>query len=130
MKFLALCCLSCWMIGIACAAEPAVQVTLLMTKPLVGFEGREAAMITVEIPPKAESPPHRHNANALVYVLEGSVIMQVKGGEAVSLHAGQTFYESPADVHLVARNLSSTRPAKLLVVLVKAIGEPISVPAS
>jgi quercetin dioxygenase-like cupin family protein len=129
MRSFALCFLSCLMISPAFAAELAVRVTPLMTKPLVGFEGQEAAMITVEIPPGAESPPHRHNANTFVYVLEGSVVMQVKGGKAVTLRAGQTFYESPTDVHEVSRNPSSTTPAKLLVVFVKPVGTPLTVAA-
>ncbi|HEY8539319.1 MAG TPA: cupin domain-containing protein [Steroidobacteraceae bacterium] len=128
MRLLGLFILS-WLIGgIAFAAEPAVKVTPLMTKPLVGIEGQETAMITVEIPPGGDSPPHRHNANTFVYVLEGSVVMQVQGGKAVMLRAGQTFYESPTDVHLVSRNPSSTAPAKLLVVFVKPVGTPLSVP--
>jgi quercetin dioxygenase-like cupin family protein len=113
----------------ALAAEPATKVTPLLTKPLVGVQGQEATMITVELPPGADSPPHRHNASTFVYVLEGSVVMQVQGGEPVTLRAGETFYESPNDVHTVSRNASRTEPAKLLVVLVKAIGAPITVPA-
>lgn len=111
------------------AAEPATKVTPLLTKPLVGVQGQEATMITVELPPGADSPPHRHNASTFVYVLEGSVVMQVQGGEPVTLRPGETFYESPSDVHTVSRNASRTEPAKLLVVLVKAIGAPITVPA-
>ena len=113
----------------AWAAEPAAQVATLMTKPLAGFEGQEATMITVNLPPGADSPPHRHDANTFVYVLEGSVVMQVQGGEQVTLRAGETFYEAPTDIHTVSRNASKTAPAKLLVVLVKAVGAPITVPA-
>jgi quercetin dioxygenase-like cupin family protein len=112
------------------AAEPAVKVATLMTKPLAGIEGKEATMITVELPPGADSPPHRHNANTLVYVLEGTVVMQVKGGEQVTLRAGDTFYESPTDVHTVSRNPSRSAPARLLVVFVKPVGAPTTVPAS
>jgi len=111
------------------AADSAAKVTSLMTKPLAGIAGQEGAMITVELPPGADSPPHRHNANTFVYVLEGTVVMQVQGGEQVTLRAGQTFYESPTDIHTVARNASATSPAKLLVVFVKPIGAPITVPA-
>jgi quercetin dioxygenase-like cupin family protein len=112
------------------AAEPSTRVAMLMTKPLIGIEGQEATMITVDLPPGADSPAHRHNASTFVYVLEGSVVMQVRGGEETTLHAGQTFYESPTDIHTVSRNASKTRPAKLLVVLVKAVGAPITMPAS
>jgi quercetin dioxygenase-like cupin family protein len=112
------------------AAEPAVRVATLMTKPLIGIEGQEATMVTVELPPGADSPPHRHNANTLVYVLEGTVVMQVKGGEQVTLRAGDTFYESPTDVHTVSRNPSQSVPAKLLVVFVKPVGAPTTVSAS
>src|SRR5262249_34394278 len=91
----------------------------LMTKPLPEFPGKEALMITVEYPPGAVDPIHRHNAHAFVYVLEGSIIMQVKGGKEVTLTPGQTFYEAPNDVHVVGKNASSTKPAKFLVVFVK-----------
>jgi len=86
-------------------------------------------MLTVEYPPGASSAEHRHNAHTFVYVLEGSVIMQVKGGDPVTLGPGQTFYESPDDVHTVSRNASTTKPAKFLVLFVKEKGAPASVPA-
>ena len=110
------------------AAPPATKATPLMTRPLAGLPGKEAVMLTVEFAPGADSPPHRHNANTLVYVLEGSVIMQVAGGPLTTLRAGDTFYESPSDVHAVARNASTTEPARLLVVFVKDEGAPASMP--
>ena len=97
----------------------------LMTKPLPEFPGKQALMITVEYPPGAVDPIHRHNAHAFVYVLEGSIIMQVKGGKEVTLKPGQTFYEGPNDVHVVGKNASSTQPAKFLVVFVKNAGAPV-----
>jgi len=86
-------------------------------------------MLTVEYAPGGADPVHRHNANAFVYVLEGSVVMQVKGGEPVTLLPGQTFFEGPDDVHVVGRNASSTKPAKFLVFLLKDVGSPAVVPA-
>ena len=86
-------------------------------------------MLIVEYAPGAEDPVHRHNANAFVYVLEGSVVMQVKGGEQVTLQPGQTFYEGPNDIHVVGRNASKTEPAKFLVVFIKNKGAPILTPA-
>ncbi len=85
-------------------------------------------MMTVEHAPGGSDPVHRHNAHAFVYVLEGSVVMQVKGGKQVTLTPGQTFYEGPADVHVVGRNASNTKPAKFLVFLVKDKGAPALVP--
>ena len=85
-------------------------------------------MITVEFPPGGLDPIHRHNAHGFIYVLEGSVVMQVKGGTEVTLTPGQTFYEGPDDVHVVGRNASTTRPAKFLVILVKDQGAPTLVP--
>jgi quercetin dioxygenase-like cupin family protein len=108
-------------------AQQAV-VTPLMTKELADIPGKEAQMITVEYPPGSSDPVHRHNAHAFVYVLEGSVVMQVKGGEQVTLTPGQTFYEGPDDVHVVGRNASNTKPAKFLVLLVKNKGAPVLVP--
>ena len=107
------------------AQEP--KVTQLMSKDLAEFPGKEALMITVEYPPGGSDPVHRHNAHAFVYVLEGSVVMQVKGGKEVTLTPGQTFYEGPDDVHVVGRNASRTKPAKFLVFLVKDKGAPVLV---
>jgi quercetin dioxygenase-like cupin family protein len=112
----------------ALAAEDA-KVTPLITKDLAGVEGKEVKMLTVEYAPGASSAPHKHNAQTFVYVLEGSVVMQVKGGKEVTLGPGQTFYESPEDIHTVSRNASSTQPAKFLVFFVKEKGAPATVPA-
>jgi quercetin dioxygenase-like cupin family protein len=109
-------------------AQEAV-VTPLMTKDLGDMPGKEALMIRVEYPPGSSDAAHRHNAQAFVYVLEGSVVMQVKGGKQVTLTPGQTFYEGPTDVHVVGRNASKTKPAKFLVLLVKNKGAPVLVPA-
>lgn len=109
------------------AAQDA-KVTQLMTKDLPDIPGKEALMITVEYQPGGADPVHRHNANAFVYVLEGSVIMQVKGQKPDTLTAGQTFYEGPDDIHVVGRSASKTKPAKLLVVLVKKKGAPALIP--
>jgi len=104
------------------------EVTPLMSKDLPDFPGKEVVMITVEYPPGGSDPIHRHNAHGFLYVLEGSVVMQVKGGQEATLTPGQTFYEGPDDVHTVGRNASTTRPAKMVVILVKDKGAPILVP--
>lgn len=104
------------------------KVTQLMTKELADIPGKEALMLTVVYPPGGADPVHRHNAHGFIYVLEGSVVMQVKGGKPVTLTAGQTFYEGPDDIHVVGRSASSTKPAKLLVLLVKNKGAPVLVP--
>jgi quercetin dioxygenase-like cupin family protein len=110
-------------------AAKKVMVTRLMSKDLPDLPGKEGLMITVEYPPGWSDPIHRHYADAFVYVLEGSIVMQVRGGEKVTLIPGQTFYEGPEDVHIVGRNASNTKPAKFLVLLVKKQGAPIEVPA-
>jgi quercetin dioxygenase-like cupin family protein len=104
------------------------KVTSPMSKDLTEIPGKEVLMITVEYAPGGVDPIHRHNAHAFVYVLEGSIVMQVKGGKEVTLTPGQTFYEGPDDVHVVGRNASSTKPAKFLVFLVKDKGAPVLVP--
>ena len=106
------------------------KVTPLFSKDLADFPGKEGLMITVEYPPGSSDPIHRHNAHAFVYVLEGSIVMQVKGGKEVTLTPGQTFYEGPDDVHIVGRNASQTKPAKFVVFLVKGKGAPVLVPVS
>jgi len=105
-----------------------LDITTLMSRDVTDFPGKEVSMITVEYPPGWSDPVHRHYAQSFVYVLEGSVVMQLEGGKEVTLTPGQTFYEGPADVHVVGRNASKTSPAKMLVVLVKAKGSPILVP--
>jgi quercetin dioxygenase-like cupin family protein len=105
------------------------KVTELLSKDLTNLPGKEGLMITVDCPLGCSDPIHRHNAHAFVYVLEGSVVMQVRGGKQVTLTPGQSFYEGPDDVHVVGRNASDTKPAKFLVFLVKDKGAPILVPA-
>ena len=109
-------------------APKEAKVTPLFSKDLADFPGKEGLMITVEYPPGSTDPIHRHNAHGFIYVLEGSVVMQVKGGKETTLTPGQTFYEGPDDVHVVGRNASSTKPAKFLVLLVKDKGAPVLVP--
>jgi quercetin dioxygenase-like cupin family protein len=106
------------------------KVTSLLSKDLTNFPGKEGLMITVEYPPGSSDPIHRHNAYAFVYVLEGSIVMQVRGGKEVTLTPGQTFYEGPSDVHVVGRNASQTKPAKFVVFLVKDKDAPVLVPAN
>ena len=106
----------------AAYAADTVTVMPLMGQELAGIAGKEAAMLTVDLSPGAESPAHRHNAHVFVYVLEGSIIMQVKGKPPVTLQPGGTFYESPDDVHTVGSNASKTAPAKFLAVFVKDKG--------
>ncbi len=105
------------------------KVTPLLSKDLMDFPGKEGLMITVEYRPGGSDPIHRHNAHAFVYVLEGSIVMQVRGGKEVTLTPGQTFYEGLSDVHVVGRNASQTKPAKFVVFLVKDKGAPVLVPA-
>jgi quercetin dioxygenase-like cupin family protein len=120
--------LACLMSSTMLAEE--AKVTELVSKDLTNLPGKEGLMITVVYPPGSTDPIHRHNAHAFVYVLEGSIVMQVKGGKEVTLIPGQTFYEGPDDVHVVGRNASKTKPAKFVVFLVKDKGAPVVVPAN
>jgi quercetin dioxygenase-like cupin family protein len=105
------------------------KVTQLMSKDLTNLPNKEGLMLSVAYEPGGSDSIHRHNAHAFVYVLEGSVVMQVRGGKEVTLTPGQTFYEGPDDVHLVSRNASKSQPAKFIVFLVKDKGAPVLVPA-
>jgi len=107
----------------------AENVTPLLAKDLIGLAGKQGMMLTVKYEPGASSTKHRHDAHVFVYVLEGSVIMQVEGGKAVTLGPGETFYESPKDVHSVSKNASATKPAKFLVFIVKDKDKPPVLPA-
>src|SRR5690348_16317605 len=118
--------LVCFLSGTLMAQE--AKVTELMSKDLPEYPGKEGLMILVEYPPGSSDPVHRHNADAFLYVLEGSVVMQVKGGKEVTLTPGQTFYEGPNDIHIVGRNASSNKPAKFLVFLVKDKDAPVLIP--
>ena len=121
-----------WMLALVLVPERAAaqqaEVTPLMSQDLPELPGKEVTMITVVYPPGSHDPIHRHNAHAFVYVLEGTIVMQVKGGKQVTLTPGQTFYEGPDDVHVVGRNASSTKPATFVVLLVKDKGAPVLVP--
>ena len=114
------------MTGAVTAQGP--KVTPLMSKDLTDIPGKEVVMITVEYAPGGSDPIHRHDAQAFVYMLEGSVVMELNGGKQVTLKPGETFYEGPNDVHTVGRTASKTQPAKFLVFLVKDKGAPILTP--
>ena len=105
------------------------KVTELLSKDLTNIPGKEGLMVIVEYPPGSSDPIHRHNAHGFIYVLEGSIVMQVRGGKEMTLAPGQTFYEGPDDVHVVGRNASKTKPAKFVVFFVKEKGAPVLVPA-
>ena len=105
------------------------KVAPLMSKDLAECAGKEGVMITVEYPPGHSDEIHRHNAYVFVYVLEGSVVMQVRAGKEVTLTPGQAFYEGPDDVHVLGRNTSKTNPAKFVAFFVKNKGAAITVPA-
>jgi len=111
------------------AAAPPTKVTPLISKDLQGIPGKEGTMLLVEYPPGGSDPVHRHNASVFVYVLEGSVVMQVRGGKEVTLTEGQTFFEGPDDVHMVGRNASDTQPAKFIAFFVKDKGAQAVMPA-
>lgn len=106
------------------------KVTPLMSKDLTQLPGKEVLLIKAEYPPGGSDPIHRHNAQTFVYVLEGSIVLQVKDGKEVTLTPGETFYEAPDDVHLVSRNASGAKPAKFIVFLVKDKGAPVLIPVT
>ena len=110
-------------------AAPPADVKEIMSKPLTDLPGKEGLMLAVTYPPGAADEIHRHNAHAFVYVLEGSIVMQLRGAEPVTVNAGETFYEGPNDVHIVGRSASDTKPARFVVFLVKNQGVPALVPA-
>jgi quercetin dioxygenase-like cupin family protein len=114
------------MTGAVTAQGP--KVTPLMSKDLTDIPGKEVVMITVEYAPGGSDPIHRHDAQAFVYMLEGSVVMELNGGKQVTLKPGETFYEGPDDIHTVGRNASSTKPAKFLALFIKNKGAPILTP--
>ena len=117
-------------VGAVCAdAADSAVVKPLMQKPIPEFPGKEVLVLTVEYPPGSVDPVHRHNAHGFIYVLEGSIVMQVRGGKEVTLTPGQTFYEGPDDVHTVGRNASATKPARFLVFFLKNQGAEVLVPA-
>ena len=119
-----------WLAVASATEPPSAKVTPLMLKELADFPGKEALMLSVVYPPGSMDHAHRHEAHAFVYVLEGSIVMQIEGGKPVTLTAGQTFYEGPNDVHLIGRNASETMPAKFVVVLIKNKGADAVLPVN
>src|SRR5262247_4242694 len=113
---------------LAAVPAAAVDVKDLFAIDLPDYPGKEGRLIEVSYPPGGGDIVHRHDAHAFVYVLEGEIVMQLKGQSAVRLKAGQTFYEGPTDVHVVGRNASDTEPARFIVVLLKEKGAPILTP--
>ena len=120
-------CLAALLMLVAVPGE-AADVKELFAIDLADYPSKEGRMIEVSHPPGAQDVAHRHDAHAFVYVLEGQIVMQLKGKPAVTLKAGQTFYEGPTDVHVVGRNASNTEPARFIVVLLKGKGAPIVTP--
>ena len=116
--------------GPASAQTAGQKVNPLMSQDLAGLAGKEGVMLTVEYEPGGSSAPHRHNAHVFVYVLEGSIVMQANGGNPVTLTTGQTFYESPADIHAVSKNASDSQRAKFVVFVLKDKGSAIVLPAN
>ncbi len=119
----------CTLAGQFAPAAPPAEVKELMSKPFPDIPGKEGLVLRVTYPPGGADEIHRHDAYAFVYVLEGSVVMQVRGAQPLTLKAGETFYEGPNDVHLVSRNASDSKPAKFVVFLLKKQGAPVSLPA-
>ena len=113
---------------LAAVSAKAADVKELFAIDLADYPGKEGRVIEVSYPPGAQDVVHRHDAHAFVYVIEGQIIMQLKGKPAVTLKAGQTFYEGPTDVHVVGRNASNTEPARFVVVLLKGKGAPLFTP--
>jgi|TARA_B110000263_G_C15122506_1_gene425020 quercetin dioxygenase-like cupin family protein len=128
MKYLFCMCLLLMLSGLNPFASPAEAQVLNLPLPALP-DNQEVLVLEVNLTPGQESAPHRHNAHVYVYVLEGQVNMQVKGGEIVTLSPGEMFYETPDDIHVVSQNASSTEPARFLVHIIKTIGAPVSTPA-
>lgn len=129
MKFAKLVLCLAW-IAPNCQLAQQAKVAEVMSKDLTDLPGKEGLMITVTYPPGSSDPVHRHNAHGFIYVLEGSIVMQVRGGKEVTLKPGESFYEGPNDVHVIGRNASRTRPAKFVVFLVKDKDAPVVIPAN
>lgn len=121
-----LACLSCLVSVPLIAQEP--TVTPVMSKELADIPGKEVVVVRVDYAPGGADIVHQHNADAIVYVLEGTVVEQVKGGKPDTLTAGETFFEGPEDIHIVGKNASDTKPASILAILVKKKGAPALVP--
>ena len=113
---------------LAAVPAEAADVKELFAIDLADYPGKEGRMIEVSYPPGTRDVVHRHDAHAFVYVLEGQIVMQLQGQPAVTLKAGQTFYEGPTDVHVVGRNASDSAPARFIVVLLKDKGAPVLTP--
>ncbi len=116
-------------LSVACLAHgpDSEKVTVISSHPIVaGLD--EALVVTVELAPGMTAKPHRHNAQVFVYMLEGEVVMQLNNGEKTTLKPGNSFYESPDDLHTLTQNVSNSKSAKFLVFLLKKKGVPPVLP--
>jgi quercetin dioxygenase-like cupin family protein len=109
-------------------AAPQSSRKVLMTKDLADFPGKEALVYLIDYPPGTNNLPHRHDAHVFLHILSGQLNAQVKGGELTVLNPGDTYYESPNDIHIVSRNPSSTTPAKAILFMVHNKGAALSTP--
>ena len=131
LKFVAAAAAIVLCVGVA-QAQPAPASTPkksggdLITKDLIAGPGKDVVMTAVEYAPGGSSPPHRHNSQVFVYVLEGHVKMQVQGGPLLTLGPGETFYENPTDIHTVSANASTTEKARFLAIVIKDKDKPIT----
>ena len=127
---LAFCLFSTELIASDTQTDAKVKVTQLREQHLADMPDKEGLMLMVEYPPGKVSKPHRHNAHTFLYIVEGSMIMQVQGKEPITLNPGDTYYESPEDIHLLSKNASATKPAKFLVFSVNQKGSPVVIPVT
>ncbi|RRW52142.1 cupin domain-containing protein [Pseudomonas moraviensis] len=112
----------------AMAHDPSEKITVLQEQLLKNAPGKKAMMIEVDYQPGQSSIAHKHEGTAMAYVLDGEVISQIKGEKALTYKKGQFWYEPAGSEHLVSKNASSTKPAKLLVFMVLAPDEQVLIP--
>ena len=91
------------------AQEPLKSGTVLERTELVKAKGLEAILVLRELPPGGESGKHTQAGNEIVYILEGSVILEVEGKAPVTLKAGKAF-----------QTLAQTAAARISVVMLQS----------
>jgi len=124
MRFLAFLVISGFICSVSAQTPPRSVGKDLMVKELPDLAGKEALVRANTYPPGSSNPPHRHDAHVFLHILEGQLIVQLKGGQPVTLNAGDTYYEAPSDIHVMSRNPSATVPVKALIFMVKDKGAP------
>ena len=108
------------------ASRPRPAIHPVASDVLPHVAGKRITTVVVEFPPGGLSPPHHHGGSVTVYMLSGVIRSQLQGQPPMVYKAGDSFFEPPGVVHLLAENMSATEPARALAVFVADEGATLT----